>query len=42
MAPASTVDHTVDQMVPVDLCRLSLIPFILLELPAKAVPVTGS
>ena len=41
-AKACTVDHTVDQMVPVDLCRLSLIPLVLLDLPAEAVPVTGS
>lgn len=41
-AVAGTVDHFVDQMAPVDLHSSSLIPLILLELPAGAVPVTGS
>lgn len=41
-AKACAVDHPVDQVVPVDLSRLLLIPLVLLDLPAEAVPVTGS
>src|SRR6056297_3732858 len=38
----ATVDHTVDQLVPVDGDSLMLIALILLELPADEVPVTGT
>jgi len=37
----STVDHIVDQMVPVDRSSPLLVTLILLERPVDAVPVTG-
>ena len=37
-----TVDHTVDQLVPVDEQPRPRIALVLLEPPAKEVPVTGA